>query len=87
MEALEDDGEYDLVNPNSGKAVQRLKAREVFGLIVRKAWENGEPGIVFIDRINAGKPAEESGHSSRAPIPAASSRCFPTNRATWAPST
>ena len=52
MKAVENDEEYELINPRSGKAAGKLKAREVFELIVQMAWKNGEPGIVFIDRIN-----------------------------------
>ncbi len=61
MMALEHDGEYDLINPKSGEAVRKLKARDVFKLIVEMAWKNGEPGIVFIDRINEKNPLKEVG--------------------------
>ncbi len=53
MEALAHGEEYDLVNPHTKKVVQRLSAREVFERIVRAAWRTGDPGMVFIDRINA----------------------------------
>jgi len=53
MDALEKGEEYDLINPHTGKAVGRLWAREVFERIVRAAWRTGDPGMVFIDRINA----------------------------------
>jgi ribonucleoside-diphosphate reductase alpha chain len=53
MDALARGGEYDLVNPHTKKVVQRLSAREVFERIVRAAWRTGDPGMVFIDRINA----------------------------------
>src|SRR4030067_1709290 len=56
MKAFEKDEEYDLINPHAGKSTRRLKAREVFNLIVNHAWKNGEPGIIFIDRINQGNP-------------------------------
>ncbi|MBI4698126.1 MAG: vitamin B12-dependent ribonucleotide reductase [Nitrospirae bacterium] len=52
MKALDKDEEYDLINPHSGKSTRRLKAKEVFNLIVDNSWKNGEPGIVFIDRMN-----------------------------------
>lgn len=52
MDALERDAEYPLVNPNTKRIVRQAKAREIFQLIVRKAWESGEPGVIFIDRIN-----------------------------------
>lgn len=56
MKAVEEDGEYDLINPRTKKVVNRLRAREVFDKIVKQAWKNGEPGIVFLDRINASNP-------------------------------
>ncbi|GAB4537268.1 MAG: vitamin B12-dependent ribonucleotide reductase [Thermodesulfovibrionia bacterium] len=56
MKALERDEEYDLINPHTGMPTKRLRARQVFDLIVHHAWRNGEPGIVFIDRINKTNP-------------------------------
>src|SRR3989441_9539256 len=52
MRAVENDEEYDLVNPRSGEVTARRRARHIFDLIVANAWRNGDPGIVFIDRIN-----------------------------------
>ncbi len=56
MKAVEDDSEYDLINPRTKKVVSKLKARTVFETIVKQAWKNGEPGIVFLDRIKCIKP-------------------------------
>jgi ribonucleoside-diphosphate reductase alpha chain len=53
MEALMKDEDYDLINPRTGQVVQRLNARVVWNLIIAMAWKNGEPGVLFIDRINA----------------------------------
>lgn len=61
MKAVENDEDYDLVNPRTGAPVWRLSAREVFALIVKKAWQNGEPGIVFIDTINEHNPLKKIG--------------------------
>ncbi len=61
MRAVEEDSEYDLINPRTKKVVNRLKAREVFNKIVNQAWKNGEPGIVFLDRINASNPTPALG--------------------------
>ncbi len=61
MRALKNDEEYDLINPHTGRVVKRLKAREVFDLIVRHAWKNGEPGVIFIDRINQSNPTPKAG--------------------------
>ncbi|MDI6706981.1 MAG: adenosylcobalamin-dependent ribonucleoside-diphosphate reductase [Bacillota bacterium] len=52
MKAVEDDDEYPLVDPKSKQAVKWIRARDIFELIVEMAWKNGEPGIIFIDRIN-----------------------------------
>src|SRR5213083_753642 len=53
MDALAKGEEYDLINPHTRKVVGRLSAKEVFERIVRAAWRTGDPGMVFIDRINA----------------------------------
>jgi len=52
MKAVEQDAEYDLVNPHNREVVGRLNARQVFDKIVDMAWRTGDPGIIFIDRIN-----------------------------------
>ncbi len=52
MDAVEQDAEYDLVDPHTKKVMTSLRAREVFERIVDAAWRNGEPGIVFLDRMN-----------------------------------
>lgn len=56
MEALAQDGEYDLIHPRTGQAVRRVRARSIFELIVENAHATGEPGLVFIDRINEQDP-------------------------------
>lgn len=56
MEALKNNTDYELYHPNSKKAVGRLSAKQVFDLIVDGAWRNGEPGIVFIDKMNDDNP-------------------------------
>ncbi len=53
MDAVRNDQEYDLIAPQNGKSVGKLRARDVFDRIIRSAWETGDPGIIFIDRINA----------------------------------
>jgi ribonucleoside-diphosphate reductase alpha chain len=61
MKAVEADAEYTLVNPHSREAADRIKAREVFEKIVDSAWRNGEPGIIFLDRINRDNPTPRLG--------------------------
>jgi len=52
-DALESGGSYDLLNPHTNQTVDSLDAKEIFDKIVQHAWENGDPGVVFIDRVNA----------------------------------
>ncbi len=61
MEAVEKDGEYELVSPRTRTVVRRLKARKVFDTIVNMAWKNGDPGIIFLDRINQYNPTPHAG--------------------------
>ena len=61
MEAYLNDEDYDLVNPQNNEVTGRLSAREVFDKIVDNAWKNGEPGIVFIDKMNADNPTPKIG--------------------------
>ena len=61
MRAVAADEEYPLVNPRSGDVVRSLSARKVFRSMVTLAWKNGDPGIVFIDRINADNPTPHLG--------------------------
>ena len=61
MRAVEADEEYPLVNPRSGETVRSLSARKVFKNMVNLAWKNGDPGIVFIDRINEDNPTPQLG--------------------------
>jgi len=53
MDALKRDDYYDLVDPHSHETTNRLRARDVWELIIDSAWRSGDPGLVFIDRINA----------------------------------
>ena len=61
MEAVEKDGEYPLRNPRTRDILKQVSARRVFNDIVDAAWRTGEPGIVFMDRINADNPTPKQG--------------------------
>lgn len=43
---------YELINPRNGKVFDKLNAYKVFNLVTRLAWQFGDPGLVFIDRMN-----------------------------------
>lgn len=52
MEALEKGEDYVLIAPHNGKVAGKLSARRVWEEIAQGAWQTGDPGLVFIDRIN-----------------------------------
>lgn len=61
MEALKKGEDYELYHPTTKKVLGKLSAKKVFDLIVDGAWRNGEPGIVFIDKMNADNPTPQVG--------------------------
>ena len=61
MEAVERDGEYDLLDPHTNEVVGGLNAREVFSKIIHRAWKTGEPGVFFIDKANYYNPVPHIG--------------------------
>lgn len=61
MEAVAAGGSFALVNPRTNQTVRTVDARRLFELLVTAAWENGEPGILFLDRINALNPTPALG--------------------------
>ncbi len=61
MESLLNDDYYGLRNPRTGEEVRKVKARQVWDLIVTQAWKTGDPGIIFIDEINRKHPARHLG--------------------------
>ncbi len=52
MEALKNNGEYELRNPRTGELVKKLFARQVWEMITYQAWKTGDPGVIFIDEVN-----------------------------------
>lgn len=56
MKAAEEGRDYDLIDPHTKVKVSTLNARNVLELIVEMAWTNGEPGIIFLDRLNSDNP-------------------------------
>ena len=61
MQAVENGGSYELVDPATHKVTGALNAREVFEKIVSSAWQTGEPGIIFLDRLNRDNPCPQQG--------------------------
>ncbi len=61
MKAVEAGLEYDLIDPHTGKVAGQLRAKEVYSKIIDHAWRNGEPGMVFIDRLNRDNPTPNIG--------------------------
>lgn len=61
MEAVENNQDYDLIDPHTGQTAGRLAAQEVYSEIIEHAWQNGEPGMVFIDSLNRDNPTPKIG--------------------------
>lgn len=61
IQSVLDESEYPLINPSSKNTTGYLNAKEVFDKIVESAWKNGEPGIIFLDRINRDNPTPSAG--------------------------
>jgi ribonucleoside-diphosphate reductase alpha chain len=61
MAAAGEGRDYPLVNPRTGEDAGRLNAAEVLDAIAEHAWKNGEPGMIFIDLVNADHPASHVG--------------------------
>jgi len=61
MRALERGQDYVLINPRTGRSAGRLNAASVFDRIVEAAWSTGEPGVIFLDTINAHNPTPHIG--------------------------
>ena len=59
MEAVEADSDFDLRNPRDGVVMKTVRARDLFRRVVEGAWLNGEPGVVFIDKINDDNPTPQ----------------------------
>ncbi len=61
MNAVSTGADYELINPHDRKPTGKVNAREVLDLIVENAWRNGDPGIVFLDRVNRDNPTPNVG--------------------------
>lgn len=61
MDAVKNNGEYELIHPKTKQVVKKLNAREIFDKIVTGAWQTGEPGVIFIDNMNYDNPTPQIG--------------------------
>ena len=61
MTAVRKDGEYELINPRNNEVVKKVRAREIWNLIITMAWRTGDPGLIFIDEINRHNPTPHVG--------------------------
>ncbi len=59
MRAVENDEEYELINPRNGESVRKVRAKSIFELITYSAWKSAEPGVLFIDTINKTNPTPQ----------------------------
>ncbi len=61
MLAVHQDEDFELISPNTGNVIKVVKAADIFSLMVEMAHKNGEPGIIFLDRINEFNPTPKLG--------------------------
>jgi ribonucleoside-diphosphate reductase alpha chain len=61
MNAVKEDSDYELINPRNRDVVKKVKARDIWNLIITMAWRTGDPGIIFIDEINRHNPTPHVG--------------------------
>jgi ribonucleoside-diphosphate reductase alpha chain len=61
LEAVEQDKMWELINPRSGEVAKRIRARKLFDLIAEHAWATGDPGLAFLDRLEADNPTPSLG--------------------------
>jgi ribonucleoside-diphosphate reductase alpha chain len=61
MKAVRKNEDFPLINPRNGKIVQKINAKQLYDLVIMMAWETGDPGIVFVDRLNKDNPTPTLG--------------------------
>jgi len=61
MKALEQNKQFELINPRTKKTVKKINAKKLFDILVEMAWKTGDPGIIFIDEINKKNPLKSIG--------------------------
>ena len=61
MRAYREGRDFPLINPRNGEVVKKVPAKRLFELLVENAWLRGDPGLIFIDHINAQNPTPHLG--------------------------
>lgn len=61
MEAVKTGADYDLIDPRDNRKIGEASSTEIYNSLIGQAWDNGDPGIVFLDRINDDNPTPELG--------------------------
>ncbi len=61
MKAVANESTYDLIDPRENKKVGEMDAAEVYQALVKQAWKNGDPGVIFLDRLNRDNPTPALG--------------------------
>jgi ribonucleoside-diphosphate reductase alpha chain len=61
MDSVSKNKDYELINPRNSEPVRKIKARDVWDLIIMNAWKTGDPGVIFIDEINRHNPTPSAG--------------------------
>ena len=61
MRAYREGRDFPLINPRNGEVVREVPAKRLFDLLVENAWLRGDPGLIFIDHINAQNPTPHLG--------------------------
>lgn len=61
IQAIKNNTSYDLINPMDGSVIGKANAQAIFDLIVDSAWSNGDPGLIFIDKVNQLNPTAKQG--------------------------
>ena len=56
MRTLEENGDWNLINPRTKKSIRTVKAKDIWESLCEQAWESGNPGVIFLDTINASNP-------------------------------
>ena len=61
MKAVKNNEDFEIIDPTSKEVVGKKDARQLFNKIVKGAWKNGEPGIIFLDEVNRKSPVSHLG--------------------------